>query len=135
VPPFCACKDNPPLDRTVRNLARQRHPLISRRWNYKGVVGADKVVWNWLQALVSAFFCPLQSRSTGNLPLRPLHLSNATSEPLSGSQLYSKLIGEWGAGGMRSSRRTKTANEGRDWYSWLLPSLCLMLLTVLLWKH
>jgi len=36
---------------------------------------------------------------------------------------------------MRSSRRMKTTEEGKDWYSWLLPSLCLMLLTVLLLKH
>jgi hypothetical protein len=65
----------------------------------------------------------------------PLHLSNARSEPLFGCQLYLKLIRDWGTGSMRSSRRMKIAKEGRDWYSWLLPSPCLMLLTVLLLKH
>jgi hypothetical protein len=75
---------------------------------------------------------PLVSRLS-KFPAR-LHVSNATSGPLSSGQFSLKLIGDWGEGSMRSSRRTKVADE-RDWYSWLLPGLCLMLLTVLLFKH
>jgi hypothetical protein len=52
-----------------------------------------------------------------------------------GGDLCRTLIGDWGTRRVRSSKRTKIADEGRDWYSWLLPSLCLILLADLLLKH
>ncbi len=78
---------------------------------------------------------PSVPRCSRILPLRAIHFSNGTSEPLFGCHLYLKLFHRLGSSSMRSSKRTKIAEESRDWYSWLLPSLCLMLLTVLLLKH
>jgi hypothetical protein len=57
---------------------------------------------------------------------------NATSEPLSSRELGRRLITTEKRTGMRSSKRRKMADEDRDWYSWLLPSLCLILLAALL---
>jgi len=38
------------------------------------------------------------------------------------------MIGDWGMRRVRSSKRTKIPDEGRDMDLWLLPGLCLMLL-------
>jgi hypothetical protein len=59
--------------------------------------------------------------------LRPLELSNTTSEPLSSCGLCLRLIGDWGVS-HKSKRRRVMADPGRDWYSWSLPILCLILL-------
>jgi len=58
-------------------------------------------------------FAVLQSRCSRNWPLRPLHLSNARSEPLFGCQLYLKLIRAWGTGSMRSSLKPPCVCHGR----------------------
>src|SRR5579864_7322373 len=60
--------------------------------------------------------------------------SNTTSEPLSSRGLCLRLIVDWGERTMRASRRRVMADPGRDWYSWLLPALCLILLAGLLLK-
>ena len=64
-----------------------------------------------------------------------VHLSNPTSEPLSRGELRIKLIVTGEKGSVRSSKRTKMADVSGDLYSWLLPSLCLILLADLILKY
>jgi len=86
------------------------------------------------QAIRADYCTPLRDPSVTSVKnydpaFRPLNLSNTTSEPLSSCGLCLRLIGERAT---RTSRRRVMADPSRDWYSWLLPTLCLILLAGLL---